>query len=123
MNRYATTLLVAATLCVVLHTAAYPSDTSFACPDDEALQLFDLAYSARGHVHNFKELVTTYSFVIENATRAMDEVALRIACSNLAHDSYIEDHGGVGADHFGLIPPKEAVDSLRKKTLDCVEVP
>ena len=111
------TLLVAATFCVALPTPAYSRDTTFECPDDEALQLLELAVSARDPKHGFKDSVSAFSYVIKNANRPMDEVALRTACYGLAHDSYITEHYGpvAGVDVFGLIPPKEAVSSLRNK--------
>jgi hypothetical protein len=117
MNRCVMTLLVAATFCVVLPTAAYTKDTTFECPDDQALQLLEMAVSARHPKHGFKDSIGAFSYVIKNANRPMDEVALRAACRGLAHDSYItEKYGPVaGVDVFGLIPPKEAVGSLRDK--------
>jgi len=117
MNLRVMTLLVAATFCVVLPTAAYTKDTTFKCPDDQALQLLKLAVSARDPKHGFKDSIAAFSYVIKNANRPMDEVALRTACRGLAHDSYItENYGPVaGVDVFGLIPPKEAISSLRDK--------
>src|SRR5690606_26240214 len=53
--------------------------------------------------------------VIENSTREMDVVALRIACSMLAHELYVNEYLDPGADVFGLIPPKDAALPLREK--------
>lgn len=115
MNRCVKMLLVVATSCLVLSAAAYTKDTTLECPDDQALQLLELAVSARDPKHGFKDSIGAFSYVIKNANRPMDEVALRAACRGLAHDSYITEHYGptAAADVFGLIPPKEADCNLR----------
>jgi len=113
MNRCVKTLL--ATFCVALPAVAYSGDTTFKCPDDKALQLSALTATARGTQHGFKDSTSAFSYVIENANRPMDQVALRHACFRLARDSYIEDHGGIGPLRIGLIPPKESVGTLRDK--------
>ena len=116
MKSTITTLsLMLASICVAMTAFASEGDTDFDCPDEKALQLLHLSASARDPKHGFKDSISAFSYVIESATRPMDEVALRSACFGLARDSYIEDHGGVGSDHFGLIPPKETVSSLRDK--------
>lgn len=107
--------LMLSSICVAMTAFASEIDTAFECPDDKALKLSDLAVNARNPKYGYQDSITAFSYVIENATRPMDEVALRSACFGLARDSYIEDHGGVGSDHFGLIPPKETVSSLRDK--------
>ena len=99
MNVNAKSLSVAATFSVVSSAIACQSDTSFNCP-------------------------SAYSFVIKSSFRKMDEVALRIACSRLAHELYVNEYLDPGSDYFGLIPPKEAVEPLRKKQpilLNCPE--
>ncbi len=107
--------LILASICVAMAAFASEREMVFECPDDKAIQLLEQAVHARKGANSFTDSIAAFSSVIENATRAMDEVALRRACSGLAHDSYLEDHGGYGADHFGLIPPKEAVSSLKDK--------
>lgn len=106
-----------ASICAAMTAFACERDTEFECPDDKALQLVKLATNARDYKNNgFNDSLSAFSYVIENAIRPMDEVALRRACSGLAHDSYmIEHYGSTAADVFGLIPPQEAVDSLRGK--------
>ncbi len=105
-----------ATICVLSPVTASASESIFECPDDVAVQLLELALSARDPKHGFKDSISAFSHVIDNADRPMDGVALRTACAGLAHDSYLMEHyGSVGAvDVFGLIPPKEAVASLRE---------
>jgi hypothetical protein len=109
--------LVLSSICVAMTAFASEIDTAFECPDDKALKLLDLASTARRLNYGFKDSISAFSYVIENANRPMDEVALQRACFGLARDSYITEHyGPVGAaDVFGLIPPKEAVSSLKDK--------
>ena len=65
--------------------------------------------------HGYKDIQDAFAFVIENSTREMDAVALRIACSRLAHELYVNEYLDPGADVFGLIPPKDAAVPLRKQ--------
>lgn len=115
MHGYSIALLVAATFCAASTAVACPDQMAFECPDDKALQLLELAVNARDPRYGYQDSITAFSFVIENSTRAMDEVALRTACRGLAHDSYMAEHYDAGSDVFGLIPPQEAVGSLRNK--------
>jgi hypothetical protein len=97
-----------------MNAFAYERDTTFECPDDKTFQFLDIAHNPRGAKYGFKDEIGAYSYVIENANRPMDEVALRSACSRLAHYSYMDEHHRGGNPH-GLIPPKEAIGSLRNK--------
>ncbi len=108
---------ILASICIAMTSFAGEGDSAFECPDDKALKLLKVATSVRNGGHGFNDSISAFSYVIENATRPMDEVALRVACRRFARDSYItENYGPVGgADVFGLIPPKEAVSSLRDK--------
>lgn len=108
--------LVLASICVAMNAFACERDTEFECPDDKALQLLELAVTARDFKNDgFDDSISAFSYVIENGNRPMDEVALRIACFGLAHDSYMDEHYDPGSDVFGLFPPKEAIGSLRIK--------
>jgi hypothetical protein len=114
MNIRAMISSLAAASCVLSSAVACPSDTTFECPDDRALHLLDLAVRPHDPQNGFNDSKTAFSFVIENSTRQMDEVPLRIACSRLAYELYMDDYVEPGADVFGLIPPKEVVGQLRK---------
>lgn len=107
--------LMLASICVAITAFAGERDTAFECPDDKALKLLELAYSARFPRQSLKNSVGTLSYVIENANRPMDEAALRSACRGLAKVSYWDEHYDAGSNPYGLIPPKEAVSSLRNK--------
>jgi hypothetical protein len=108
--------LMLASICVTMTAFASEGDTAFECPDDKALKLLEVANSARHAKNGFNDSISAFSYVIENANRPMDEVALRTACLGLARDFYVADlGGGPGSDLFGLVPPKDAVESLRLK--------
>ena len=107
--------LMLASICVAITAFAGERDTAFECPDDKALKLLELAYNARFPRQSLKNSVGTLSYVIENANRPMDEAALRSACHGLAKVSYWDEHYDAGSNPYGLIPPKEAVSSLRNK--------
>lgn len=109
--------LMLTSICVAMTAFAGERDTEFECPDDKALKLLKVVNSARSLNNGFKDSISAFSYVIENASRPMDEVALRTACFGLAQESYIVEHYGpsAAADVFGLIPPKEAIGSLRDK--------
>lgn len=115
MGIHAIALSVAATSCVVSSSIACPSVTTFECPDERALQLLELAVRPHDPQHGFKDSISAFSFVIENATRAMDEVALRIACFGLARALYVDEYYGAGSDVVGPMPPEEAVGPLQQK--------
>lgn len=109
--------LMLSSICVAMTAFASEIDTAFECPDDKALKLLDLAVNARDPKNGYQNSIATFSYVIKNANRPMDEVALKRACFGLARDSYITEHYGPvgGADVIGLIPPKEAASALRDK--------
>jgi len=109
--------LMLASICAAMTALACERDMEFECPDDKALQLVKLATNARDYKnYGFNDSFSAFSYVIENASRPMDEVALRRACRGLAQDLYmIEHYDSTHADVFGLIPPQEAVTSLREK--------
>lgn len=65
--------------------------------------------------HGFNDPISALTFVIESATRPMDERSLTTACFNLARELYFEENFDPGADVFGLIPPEDAVGPLRRK--------
>jgi len=112
---HAMTLSVAATIYVMSAAIACTGDTTFECPDDRALHLLHLAVRPHDPQNGFKDSKNAFAFVIENSTREMDEVPLRIACARLAFELYMDDYVEPGSDVFGLIPPKEAVGQLREK--------
>lgn len=113
---HAIALSVLAADCIVSSSAACPGDSTFECPDDQALRLFEIALNPYAAEYGFKDSIDAFSFVIENATRPMDEVALRGACFGLARDLYLDEYYGRHADIRPLlIPPEEAAESLRKK--------
>lgn len=76
--------------------------------------LLNLAVKPLDPRHGYKDIQDAFAFVIENSAREM-AVALRIACSRLAHELYVKEYLDPGADVFGLIPPKDAVVPLRKQ--------
>lgn len=57
--------------------------SDFSCPDDQALQLLNIAVNPTGATQ-FDGVVSAYTYVIQNARRAMDEPAPSSACFRLA---------------------------------------
>ena len=116
-------ILVFALLTIAFYCAevAHSSDEDpdFACPDEHALQLLAIAYNGRDPSNGFANPVSAYTYVIENAKRPMDEVALGTACFGLAQYSYMADRPesfGPGTFNNGPpVPPKAAVESLIAK--------
>lgn len=109
-------MILGAVCCAVSSAAADQGDRTFECPDDKALRLFEIARNPYAAEYGFKDSIDAFSFVIENATRPMDEVALRGACFGLARDLYLDEYHGRHADiRPQLIPPEEAAESLRDK--------
>ena len=105
-----------ASICVAMTAFASEGDAAFECPDDKALKFLEIAKSVGHAKSGFNDSISAFTYVIENASRPMDEVALRTACFGLAREFYVADLGGdPGSDLFGLVPPKDAVDSLRLK--------
>lgn len=86
---------------------------SFECPDERAVRLLAIASSENPSDDGFKNAISAYAYVIANATRPMDEVALRSACHRLALFAYMAAHPEVGKTlNLGQVPPKDAVKSL-----------
>ena len=106
---------VVGAFCVIPFAISAPCDPAFECPDDRSLHLLNLAVEPLDPRHGYKDIQDAFAFVIENSTREMDVVALRIACSMLAHELYVNEYLDPGADVFGLIPPKDAALPLREK--------
>lgn len=66
----------------------------------------NVAVMPRDPQHGFKDVKDAFAFVIENSAREMDAPALRIACSRLAYELYVNEYLDPGSDAFELIPPK-----------------
>jgi Gram-negative bacterial TonB protein C-terminal len=114
MSSPAMTWSIVGALCVITSAVAAPCDPSFECPDERSLHLLNVAVLPRSQ-HGFKDLRDAFAFVIENSAREMDAPALRIACSRLAYELYVNEYLDPGSDAFGLIPPKDAALPLRKR--------
>jgi hypothetical protein len=77
-----------------------------ACPDDRALELLRMAkdWSTVGH-----------SYVIEQATRPMDEPALRSACFRFAYDRYREADSTNPEFRFDTVQFNAAIPDLKAR--------
>ena len=119
MHRILTVVLLMIAICLAETAFSRKESSDFVCPDKQALQLLAIAYNGKHPNNGFKNPISAYTYVIENATRPMDEVALRSACFGLAQYSYMADRPeiyGPGSLNDGRpVPPKAAVESLIAK--------
>lgn len=89
------------------------SEVQFECPDQQTMDLLELAVSIPLPSDDFATRVSSYTQVIQDASRPMDEVPLSIACRNFARTAYEYAHPEAGKTlSFGLVPPRSATSAL-----------
>ena len=91
---------------IALYCASNTADANFACPDDHALKLLEIARSSARNAA-FTEPEATYTYVIRNSTREMDRPALIIACRGLARFLFEEGQACGGLSHCPALPNEE----------------
>ena len=119
MELVPTIVVLIISTCLARTAFSFEEYSDFVCPDKEALRLLTIAYNGNHPNNGFLNPISAYTYVIENATRPMDEVALRSACFGLAQYSYMADRPeiyGPGSLNDGRpIPPKAAAETLIAK--------
>ena len=119
MHRIPTVVVLMIAICLAETAFSCEENSDSVCPDKQALQLLAIAYNANHPNNGLRNPISAYTYVIKNATRPMDEVALRSACFGLARYSYMAERPeiyGPGSLTDGRpVPPKAAVESLLAK--------
>lgn len=100
--------LAAAALLLSCASAAHVVAGEFVCPDDRARRLYAMARDPGGG--DIESRLRNYRYVIEQATRPMDDRALNIACGRLAHDLHRRKHAS--PEYADAVPPLTDLDEL-----------